>query len=52
MMPIDADILLSVLLVGVYLVDSMHFLSIGDALVTTRGFRDVLELGRRTRPQA
>ncbi len=39
MMPIDADILLSVLLVGVYLVDSMHFLSIGDALVTTRGRR-------------
>lgn len=54
MMPIDADILLSVLLVGVYLVDSMHFLSIGDALITTRGrqlkalsFGSGFELGGR-----
>jgi hypothetical protein len=38
-MPIDADILLSVLLVAVYLVDSMHFLSIGEALITTRAGR-------------
>jgi len=38
-MPIDADVLLAVGLVAVYLVDSMHFLSIGDAIVTTRGGR-------------
>ncbi len=38
-MPVDADILLSVLLVAVYLVDSMHFLSIGDAVVSTRAGR-------------
>lgn len=53
-MPIDADILLSVLLVAVYLVDSMHFLSIGEAVVSTRGrqlralhFGSGFELGGR-----
>ena len=38
-MPSDADALLAVGLVAVYLIDSMHFLSIGDAIVTTRGGR-------------
>lgn len=38
-MPIDADVLLALGLVAVYLVDSMHFLSIGDAVLTTRGGR-------------
>lgn len=34
---INADVLLAVALLAVYLIDSMHFLSIGDVLVTTRG---------------
>ena len=39
MTALPADVLLAVALVAVYLIDSMHFLSIGDALVTTRGGR-------------
>jgi hypothetical protein len=34
--PISADVLLALALVAVYLIDSLHFLSIGDALVLTR----------------
>jgi hypothetical protein len=51
---INADVLLAIALVGVYLIDSMHFLSIGDAVVTTRGgkpagvsFGAAFELGGR-----
>jgi hypothetical protein len=52
--PINADVLLAVALVAVYLIDSMQFLSIGDAVVTTRGgkpaglsFGAAFELGGR-----
>jgi len=33
---LNADVLLAVALVAIYLIDSMQFLSIGDAVVTTR----------------